>query len=166
MNLKLFPLHTGVWEGTYTRLSPDGKVLDHHKSRLTLRLNGNCWEQLNEYFWDNGRYERHNFGKNYFNEAGIMTFDNDRIYGTSWESGDSIILEWTYKADPGSKLYEIINTIGPGHRMRVWQWSHSGRFEGLTMIEERQVSTQEQTDYDAIGQYNIPSEVREATVNA
>ncbi|MCS6967943.1 MAG: DUF3598 family protein [Cytophagales bacterium] len=164
MELKLFPLHTGVWEGTYTRISPEGKIIDHHKSRLTLRLQGNCWEQMNEYFWDNGRYERHNFGQSYFDENGVMTFDNDRIYGKAWESNGSIVLQWTYKAEPGTQLYELINLLEPGHRMRVWQWSRNGQFEGLTMIEERQVTTQEQTDYDAIAQYKLPSEIRQAPV--
>ena len=139
MDLKLFPSHAGVWEGTYTRLDPQGKVLDHHSSRLTMLLQGQDWRQTNEYKWEDGKHEFHNFGIAQFDNEGVMTFDNPRIFGKAWESEPSIMLWWTYKDEPGSKLFEIITMIEDGHRMRTWQHSRNGVFEGLTMIEERQV---------------------------
>jgi hypothetical protein len=142
MKLKLFPHHTGIWEGTYTRIAADGKVLWSHKSRLFLRLDGNDWRQSNLYTFPDGKVEFHNFGLSHFTEEGTMTFDNSRIYGKSWESEDSIILWWEYKEEPGSKLYEIINLLEPDHRMRVWQHSRNGAFEGLTMIEEWKIAEQ------------------------
>lgn len=33
----------GVWEGTYTHLTPDGAVLDHYASRQETRLEGDHW---------------------------------------------------------------------------------------------------------------------------
>ena len=143
MELKIFPHHTGVWEGTYTRLAPDGKIMWKHKSVLSLRLDGNEWRQSNLYTFPNGKIEFHNFGLSHFDDNGVMTFDNPRIYGKSWESEGSIILWWEYKNEPGSKLYEIINTIEPKHRMRVWQHSRNGVFEGLTMIEEWNTASQD-----------------------
>jgi hypothetical protein len=146
MALRLFPKHTGVWEGAYTRIDPQGNVIDKWRSRLTLRLDGDIWTQTNEYIWDDGRREFHDFGASRFDENGVLHFDNYRIFGKSWETGDNIFLWWTYKDQAGSKLYEIITLLGPGHRMRTWQHSLDGRFDGLTMIEERQVMTQEELE--------------------
>ncbi len=140
MELKLFPLHVGTWEGTYTRLDEKGIIIDQHKSRLTLRLEGNAWSQKNEYTWENGKKEVHDFGVSYFDSNGIITFDNQRIKGSSWEADKVIILHWTYVEKPGSNLYEIITLLGDGHRMRTWQHSLNGQFIGLTMIEEYRVS--------------------------
>jgi hypothetical protein len=143
MKLKLFPHHTGVWEGTYTRIAPNGSVLWMHKSRLCLHLDNESWRQTNEYNFPDGKKEFHNFGLSHFDENGVMTFDNPRIYGKSWETEGSIILWWEYKDEPGSKLYEIINLIEEGHRMRVWQHTLNGVFEGLTMIEEWKTAAQD-----------------------
>ena len=72
-----------------------------------------------------------------------MTFDNPRIYGTAWEGKKNIMLTWTYLDQPGSQLYEMITPIEPGHRMRVWQFSQNGEFQGLMMIEEWKKADQE-----------------------
>ena len=114
-----------------------------HKSRLTFRLDGNEWRQTNYYEFPDGRVEFHNFGIAPFDENGILHFDNPRILGTSWETNNSICLQWTYKSELGSMLYEIINIIEPGHRVRVWQHARHGVFEGITMIEEWQVAKQD-----------------------
>ncbi len=140
--MRIFKQHTGIWEGTYTRINEKGEVIDHHQSRLTLRIEGNVWKQQNEYTWEGGKHELHDFGAAAFDEAGMLHFDNARILGKAWESSDVICLEWSYKQQPGSQLYEIISLLGDGHRMRTWQHSQSGQFQGLTMIEERRVSTQ------------------------
>ena len=58
-----------------------------------------------------------------------------------------MVLVWEYKNRPGSKLYELIDLIGDGtHRIRVWKWAQGDEFQGLTMIEERRVATQEEID--------------------
>ncbi|MCS6807417.1 MAG: DUF3598 family protein [Bacteroidota bacterium] len=141
MALTVFPKHTGVWEGTYTRINAQGEVIDKHRSRLTLALNGREWTQTNEYIWDNGKREFHDFGVSYFDDNDRLQFDNHRIKGEAWESSNDIInLYWTYKEEPGTLLFEIITLLGDGHRMRTWQHSRNGKFEGLTMIEERRVA--------------------------
>ncbi|MCU0391685.1 MAG: DUF3598 family protein [Thermoflexibacter sp.] len=140
MELKLFSQHTGIWEGTYTRLNEKGEVIDKHNSRLTLKLEGDKWSQKNEYMWDNGKKEVHDFGISQFNKDGILVFDNQRIKGEAWEADQVIVLHWIYNDTPGSHLYEIITLLGDGHRMRTWQHSLNGKFTGLTMIEERRVS--------------------------
>jgi hypothetical protein len=140
MALKLFPQHAGTWKGTYTRLGANGEILDKHNSLLTLSLEGKRWKQTNEYTWESGKRELHDFGESMFDDNDHLHFDNARIKGEAWESDDVIILWWTYKDQPGSMLYEIITLICDGHRMRTWQHSRNGVFEGLTMIEERRIA--------------------------
>ena len=148
MNLKLFPNHTGIWEGTYTRIDANGVKYDQWKSKLTIKLyDGNKYHQVNEYTWPDGHYELHEFGVCEFNADGILIFDNPRILGKAWETHDSVCLTWSYRNRPGSHLYEMIDLIGDGkHRIRTWKWSFEDTFEGLTMIEERQTATQDQID--------------------
>jgi hypothetical protein len=146
MTFQLFPHMSGIWEGTYTRLSAAGAVLFKHKSRLTLQLSGKDWKQTNYYEFEDGRIEFHNFGTSPFNEAGVMQYDNARIKGEAWEAngGKNILLWWTYKQEPGSMLYEMITPISHTHRTRVWQHTRNGVFEGLTMIEEWKKASQEE----------------------
>ena len=144
LSLALFPDMTGIWEGTYTRLSENAEVMFTHKSKLSLHLSGNEWRQANFYAFDNGREEFHNFGMSPFNENGVMKYDNHRIIGEAWEAngGKNILLWWSYKQFPGSMLYEMITPISSTHRMRVRQHSMNGKFEGLTMIEEWKTADQ------------------------
>ncbi|MBL7814236.1 MAG: DUF3598 family protein [Saprospiraceae bacterium] len=141
MTLRLFPLHLGIWEGTYTRIQPDGTVSNTFRSRLTIRMpDDRTYQQVNEYFWDDGHYECHDFGTTYFNEQGELIFDNPRMVGKAWETQNSVVLTWSYRDRPDSQLYELINLIGDNkHRIRVWKWSCGDVFEGLTMIDERKV---------------------------
>ena len=150
MKLTLFPLHTGVWEGVYTRIDAAGNRTDQWKSRLTIRMFGeNKYHQANEYFWDDGHHECHDFGITHFDQNGVLIFENPRISGRSWETGNSICLVWTYKNRPQSKLFEMIDLIGDGtHRVRNWRWTEGDEFQGITMIEERRVSTMEEIEAD------------------
>jgi hypothetical protein len=143
MDLKLFPIHSGIWEGTYKRIDAMGNIMFEHTSRLTMKLNGSDWYQTNYYTFDDGRIEFHNFGLAVFDEEGVMTFDNPRIFGKAWEDTKNILLWWTYKEEPGSKLHEMITLIDENHRTRVWQHTRNGVFEGLTMIEEWKKSHQD-----------------------
>jgi len=142
MELKLFPLLSGIWEGTYKRIDAQGNLLFEHTSRLTMVLDGRDWYQTNYYVFEDGREEFHNFGHCIFDDNGVMIFDNQRIYGKAWEDKKNVMLWWTYKDTPGSKLHEMITLIEEGHRMRVWQHSVNGVFQGVTMIEEWQKDDQ------------------------
>lgn len=157
--LKLFPHHSGIWEGNYKRIDQNGKIVFEHKSRLTLKLEGRNWYQTNYYTFENGREEFHNFGQAVFNDEGIMTFDNPRIIGYAWEDRNNVLLTWEYKDEPGSKLHELITLLEPGHRMRVWQFSKNNEFQGLMMIEERKVADQDLIDQS---HYDQKSYIKEA----
>lgn len=144
--LKIFPKHTGIWEGVYTRIDSKGNVTNQWKSRLTIKITEDGkYHQVNHYMWDDGHEEVHDFGICEFDETGTLIFDSPRIEGYSWETRDSVCLIWTYKNRPGSKLFEMIDLIGDGkHRVRNWRWTEGDEFQGITMIEERQVATQDQ----------------------
>jgi hypothetical protein len=150
-NLRIFPKHTGVWEGVYRRISPEGTLLAEWNSRLTIHIAADgSYRQVNEYFWADGYYECHDFGISHFDQEGNLIFDNPRIKGHAWETGSSVCFTWEYLDRPGSKLYEMIDLIGPEekHRIRVWKWSCYDTFEGLTMIEERKTATQDEISDD------------------
>lgn len=146
MNLQIFPKHTGIWEGSYIRIDSTGKKIGHWKSKLSIRLfDGNKYQQVNEYFWQDGYYEYLDFGINHFNERGELIFDNPRIQGFAWETYNSICLSWTYRDIPGSRLFEMIDLIGDGtHRVRSWRWTLYNEFKGVTMIDERRTATQDE----------------------
>jgi len=146
--LKLFPKHTGVWEGTYKRIDVNGKLLDQWKSRLTIRMMPNRqYHQVNQYFWEDGFEECLDFGICQFNEHNELIFDNPRLSGKAWETGRSVVLIWDYKHRPGMTLFEQIDLIGDDtHRIRVWKWSENDNFLGITMIEERRVKTEAEID--------------------
>lgn len=148
MELRLFPRHTGVWEGVYTRIDAEGNCTGRWRSRLSIRMfDGDRYHQVNEYFWDDGHRECHDFGVTGFDRNGELVFENPRISGRSWETHDSICLVWTYKNRPGSKLFEMIDLIGDGtHRVRNWRWTLGDEFQGITMIEERRVMTMDEID--------------------
>jgi hypothetical protein len=143
-------MHTGIWEGVYTRIDANGIRTDQWKSRLTIRMfDGNKYHQVNQYSWADGHTECHDFGVTSFDESGTLVFENPRISGYSWETRDSVCLIWTYKNRPGSRLFEMIDLIGDGtHRVRNWRWTQGDEFQGITMIEERKVATMDQIDPD------------------
>ncbi len=146
--LKLFPKHTGIWEGKYRRIGADGKLIQEWDSRLTIRiLPDGRYHQVNQYFWDDGFEECLDFGINSFNDKGELIFENPRLSGKAWETGRSVVLIWDYKHRPGMTLFEQIDLIGnDDHRIRVWKWSENDTFNGVTMIEERKIATQEEID--------------------
>jgi len=146
--LRLFPKHEGIWEGTYKRIGADGILMDQWKSRLTcVLLPDNKYHQVNQYMWDDGFEECLDFGVCPFDEDGNLIFENPRLSGKAWETNDSVVLIWEYKHRPGMKLFEQIDLIGnDDHRIRVWKWSDGDTFNGITMIEERKVCGKEGID--------------------
>ena len=71
VELRLFPKHTGIWEGTYTRIGADGVMVDKWKSRLTIRMmDDGRYHQVNQYFWEDGFEECLDFGICNFNKKG------------------------------------------------------------------------------------------------
>lgn len=136
----VFLRHNGVWEGTYTQVdAKTGKILDHHKSKLTCLTNGiDQYRQQNVYTWEDGRQEIKEFPGEL--KDGWLKFDNERLRGESCEvDDDCIFLTWVYKDQPNNKFVEIITLVSDTHRSRTWQHFENGEFTKLTVIDERKV---------------------------
>jgi hypothetical protein len=145
--MPLLARHEGVWEGVYRYYDADGKLFDEHQSRLICRFPDNeefAYRQSNHYTWADGRTETRHFPATY--RDGRIYWDNELIIGWATEAKfdehqRTIMLHWTRKGEPGTYLYEMINTSDDGkHRSRVWQWLEHGKIKMRTLIDEVKVS--------------------------
>ena len=145
--MPLLARHDGEWEGVYTHVDRDGKVIDQHRSRLSCRFPAGeeyDYRQVNTYTWPDGRTEVHEFPGRY-DGYGRMTFDTDRLRGVTWALDETAIyLTWTYKStDPrvDQRLFELILLSPDGrHRTRAWQWLEHGVCVRRTLIDETRVA--------------------------
>jgi hypothetical protein len=134
-----FARHVGDWEGTYTQIDRLGRILDHHRSRLECRIDGDTWSQKNRYTWDDGRVEEKQFDGTFVAD-GRVAFDTPRLKGVANDAdGRAITLHWTYTHEPANEYYEIITLVDDTHRARTWQHFEGGKFVKLTIIDERKV---------------------------
>ncbi|HVL80550.1 MAG TPA: DUF3598 family protein [Actinomycetota bacterium] len=141
--MPLLARHEGIWEGTYTFVDREAKVIDRHASRLTCSFPedpSTPYHQTNEYTWEDGRTERIEFPATYAD--GRLHFDTERIDGVCWEVDDHcIVLHWVYKADRSVTLYELIHLDDSGNnRSRTWHWFKDGVCFQRTLIDEHRVS--------------------------
>lgn len=146
--MPLLAKHEGYWEGTYTYLSPEGEILDQHKSRLTCLFPDSSeyqYHQTNTYTWPDGRQEVHEFPGTY-DGYGRMHFDTDRMRGVTWGVDENTIyLTWIYKAKGEDlRLFEMIVLSDDGNnRCRTWQWVRDGKIEMRTIINETRVAEEQ-----------------------
>ena len=142
--MPLLARHEGEWEGAYTYVDAEGKVLDRHRSNLSCRFPRDrgeiAYHQTNRYRWDDGREEVHEFPATYAD--GRIHFDTERIRGRAWEVDDNtIVLTWTYKGQEHLHLYEMIQLSKEGNdRARTWHWFRDDRLFQRTLIDERRVA--------------------------
>ncbi|MFE3450676.1 DUF3598 family protein [Nonomuraea sp. NPDC059194] len=140
--MPLLARHEGRWEGTYRHLDSLGQVVDLHRSLVTCSIVDDlAYHQVNEYTWDDGRSERHEFPGTYLG-AGRCAFDTERIRGEFWEvDASTIYLNWVFKAeDEDLRLFELIVLSEDGTtRSRVWQWIRAGECVRRTLIDEKRV---------------------------
>lgn len=135
--------HEGEWEGVYTHIDPECKIVDEHRSRLTCRFpeDGDyAYYQINRYLWDDGREEELHFPATY--RDGRIWWDTERIEGSAWEIDErTVMLTWTRKEMSGSYLYEMIQLSEDGnHRGRTWHWFVDDRLVKRTCIRERRLA--------------------------
>jgi hypothetical protein len=145
--MPLLARHEGEWEGEYTHVAADGKIIDQHRSHLTCsfpKTGEYQYHQVNRYTWADGREEVHEFPGRY-DGYGRMVFDNERLRGMTWGLDENAVyLTWIYKsADPSidQRLFELIVLSDDGrHRSRVWQWLEHGVCVRRTLINETKVT--------------------------
>ena len=124
----------GVWEGTYTVVSADGKLLERFPSRQEGWLDGTDWTEKVVYLKDDGEVVQ------YFHAvvAGDeVAFGNDQIWGQTTRAGEQMIVftfGWTGR--PGERIVECSRPDGD-YRTRIWQHFEDDRLTRITMIEEK-----------------------------
>ncbi|MEY3903000.1 MAG: hypothetical protein RL189_2306 [Pseudomonadota bacterium] len=142
--MPLLARHAGQWEGIYTTVDAEGKIIDQHKSLLTCVFSEDPqfpYKQTNLYTWDDGRTEEHYFPATYANKK--IWFESERISGAAWEADeDTILLTWKRKDIGNSKLVEMIQLSSDGlRRSRTWHWFVDDKLVKRTLIEENKVVT-------------------------
>ncbi len=134
--------HEGEWVGTYILIDLEGNILDKHNSHLICQFPEDArypYYQINKYTWSDGKHEEHQFPAAYRDKK--IWFDLERMQGNAWEADEStIILTFSYKAMPGTYLYEMIQ-ISPcnNHRARTWHWFKDDQIFRRTLIQEERL---------------------------
>ena len=135
--------HEGEWQGSYTLIDTNGKILDHHQSHLSCQFPSDkpdSYYQVNRYTWPDGKEQEFQFPGIYKDKK--VWFDTERLNGYAWEVDDSTIILWiTYKGIPEEMyIYEMIQ-ISPcnNHRARTWHWFKNNQLYQRTLIQESRV---------------------------
>ena len=69
----------GVWEGTYTSVTPTGELIERYRSRQETRLDGDVWRERITYLRDGEEPEVHDFVGRF--RDGVLVFEDDDISG-------------------------------------------------------------------------------------
>lgn len=124
----------GVWEGTYTVVSADGKLLERFPSRQEGWLDGTDWTEKVVYLKDDGEVVQ------YFHavvDGDEVAFGNDQIWGQTTRAGEQmIVFTFGWSGRPGERIVECSRPDGD-YRTRIWQHFEDDRLTRITMIEER-----------------------------
>lgn len=133
---------TGVWEGTYTYLSPAGAVLDAHRSRQETRLDGDRWYERVVYLRDGAAPEVLDFRARF--DGDDLVFDSaDFEGGARLVDGRFLVFPYRWAAEPGVEVVEIITFADDDYKARLWQRLRDGRLDQVTVIEEHRVHGEE-----------------------
>lgn len=129
---------TGVWEGTYTHLTPAGELIDRYASRQETRLEGDRWYERIVYRWPDGSEQTFDF-RAAFNDAGEMVFDDADFHGETFIVKENILVfPYHWKNRPqGNHVVETIVFSNDSYKSRVWQTFEDGELAKVTVIIER-----------------------------
>ena len=149
---KAFVNHIGSWEGTYTHLGKDGKVLDYHYCRLDIGIHGKYYSQRNTYWWKDEagkvtKEEAYLF-HGAFDNTGFCRIDSEKIvgWGKVIDSNDaanaSIIFYGSYKAAPFPDTFDLIRQFDAegNKRFRTWQVKLKDDLLKIVHVEENRAS--------------------------
>ncbi|CAM3816465.1 DUF3598 domain-containing protein [Litorimonas haliclonae] len=135
--------HEGVWEGVYTHLDPNAKILDKHKVRIGCEFPDSgefVYIQHNHFIWDDGREYKVDLPGIY--RDGRLWWDTETFHGSAWQTKDNLILlNLNRKDDPGAHFFELIALGDTGeHRARTWHWFKDGKLYKRTLCDEWRVN--------------------------
>ena len=69
----------GVWEGTYTSVTPTGELIERYRSRQETSLDGEVWRERISYLRDGQEPETYDFTGRF--HEGMLLFEDDDISG-------------------------------------------------------------------------------------
>ena len=133
--------HFGIWEGTYTHLSPIGELLDQHRARVVCEFPEQgeyAYIQHNLFTWPDGREYRVSLPAVF--RDGKLWWNNARFHGYCWQCEGLVMLRIDRKDEPNAYFIETIVLGESGrHRSRTWQWFRDGQMYKTTLCHESRV---------------------------
>lgn len=131
----------GVWEGTYTHLTPNGQVVDQYASRQETRLEGDNWYERIIYRWPDGREQTLDFRARF--EGDQLIFDDPKFHGEFFRITNEIsIFSYSWKDKPNVRIVETIVFTESDRKSRLWQMFENGALIKVTVIVEQRVADQ------------------------
>lgn len=126
----------GVWEGSYTHLTPAGGVVERTASRQETRIEGDTWYERIVYRpADDDRVVLDFRGR--LTPDGGLVIEDARFEGHSRLVGDRYLLfPYRWKDEPGVEVVELVTLATEDYRTRLWQRFRCGRLDRVTVIEE------------------------------
>ena len=117
-NMPLVASNEGVWEGTYTFISPVGWISDRYDFRIVLSIfddPARSYRQESYYTWPDGRTEDRVFEAGYDAVSNQMIWDDGRIAGRLWELDDTTFhLRFGFATMPGVECFEMVQMFDGG----------------------------------------------------
>ncbi|GAA4523756.1 MULTISPECIES: DUF3598 family protein [Nonomuraea] len=128
---------SGVWEGTYTVLAPDGTVLERYPSRQEGRMEGTDWTEKVVYLREGAEPAVRHYRA--IVDGDSVQFVDTEMWGTTARAGDqAIVFTFGWNDRPQERIVEMSMPTGD-YRTRLWQHFEDGALSRLTVIEERRV---------------------------
>ena len=143
--MPLVASNEGVWEGTYSFISPAGWISDRYDFRIVLSIfddPARSYRQESYYTWPDGRTEDRVFEAGYDAAANQMIWDDGRIAGRLWELDDTTFrLRFGFADMPGLECYEMVQIFENGaKRGRTWLWYRARQLFQYVLIDERRTA--------------------------
>ncbi|MCU0541164.1 MAG: DUF3598 family protein [Oscillatoriaceae cyanobacterium Prado104] len=142
-NFKVFPKHTGVWEGSWTILNADFQETQRFTAVLTQKIEDNQWKQTNLQTYANGKSEAQNFVGHVVGEGQVQVESSDFPFSNyktlATEVGDNLIVFQVWEKATGIlRAVETINLVSENRRIRTTQsLTEEGKLRGVMVILEQ-----------------------------
>ncbi|MFV2019977.1 hypothetical protein [Micromonospora sp. LOL_023] len=118
----------GVWDGTYTHLSPTGEVIETFDSRQELRLDGPLWYERLVHRPGTAQ-ERISDFRGRLADDGTLDLGMAGFTGTATVLDDRALFFTGHWQETGVRVDELVTMVTSDEKLRLWQ-----RFEGDTLI--------------------------------
>ena len=144
-NFKVFPKHTGVWEGDWKILDANCQEIQKFTAVLTQKIVDNEWRQTNVQTYANGKSETQNFVGYVVGEGQVQIESPDSVFSNyqtlATEVGENLIIFQVWdKATGILRAVETINLVSSDRRIRTTQsLTEEGKLRGVMVIVEQKI---------------------------